>query len=364
MKIGINARAFSTSEPGGAVQAAMSLTRTLTDDQHVEVVLFGHNNIVRDFDSTPIVSQYYLTDSREFGVIWERSFLPYLAKNEGIDILFCPNGNAPIMPLDIPIITWIHDVGSQRGWMSPLHRFYRNITLPRTASVSDRIVTTSEFTKQEIQDELKVSSEKIDVIYNGIDEYYLGKGDGEPFDLPENYILFVTSSMELGTRKNLDTVIKAFEILEAEYDTDHELVLIGGENKDIYNETTISEDKIHMMGYVSKPNLKYAYKKADVFLFPSFHEGFGLPPIEAMACETPVIASNVASIPEILGDSSILIDPRNEDEIVEEIIKLQDSEYREKLLSEQAKIPSRYTWERTKQRFLSSIEKIVDTSNK
>ncbi|EMA09186.1 group 1 glycosyl transferase [Haloarcula vallismortis ATCC 29715] len=316
--------------------------------------------MTEEFGHVPLDSRYYIQSSREFGVIWERLMLPNLIKNHDLDILFCPNGNAPMISTEIPVITWIHDVGAQKGWMDPIHRLYRNISLPRTVSVSDRIVTTSEFTKREIQEELKAPSDKIDIIYNGIDKFYLEASKGESIGIPEKYLLFVTSSMELGTRKNLDTVIEAFEILKQEHDTNHKLILVGGENEEIYNNTSVSRDDIKMMGYISKPNLKYMYSNADVFLFPSLHEGFGLPPLEAMACGTPIITSNVASMPEVLDGGGILIDPEDPLEMVEEIIKLQDTKYRRDILNGQQGIPERFTWESTKNRFISTVNKVID----
>ncbi|QSW98226.1 glycosyltransferase family 4 protein [Haloterrigena alkaliphila] len=359
MKIGVNARTFSTKEPGGSVQAAKNVTHELVSDSNHEVILFGHQSIQKEF-ATTVVDDYYISDHRAFGVLWERTVLPLFAKKYGVDVIFAPNGNGPLTKTTIPVIMWVHDVGSKKGWMDPLHKTYRNVTLPIACSVANKIVTPSEFSKNEVIEELNVGSDKIEVIYNGVDQYFISDRDITPLDLPEKYILVVSSALDFGNRKNLDAAIDSFRILKNKYNMEHSLVLVGPENGNIYNKTPSLEDEIHITGYISDSELKYTYKNAHVFLYPSLHEGFGLPPLEAMATGTPVVASNAASMPEILDDGAILVNPHDTEQFAEEIHKLLvDDGYRAKMECRGKERSKEFTWANTTDLLLEVCEDIV-----
>lgn len=314
------------------------------------MILFGHQSIRSEFDCN-IVTTTYLHNSRKFGVIWENSIIPVLTKVYDIDILYCPNGNGPLFNLSIPTIMCIHDTGAQKGWLSGIHQLYRKFTLPIASKSCDHIVTVSKFAKSEIINTLNINREKIDIIYNGVDDIYLRDNGQQSIELPEKYILFVASTLELGTRKNIETVLKSFKKIK-EMDFNHKLVLVGPENRTLFDNISDElEDDIIMTGFVSKPELKYAYKNARVFLFPTRHEGFGLPPLEAMACGTPVVASTSASLPEILNDAALLTEPDDVPSIVKNTCAiLTDDELYREYKKRGLKRSQNFTWEKTKER--------------
>ncbi len=263
-------------------------------------------------------------------MLWERTALPRLALSENIDILFCPNGNAPLTNQPYPVVTCIHDVNAIKGFTSGVHQSYRRATIPRVACTSDRIVTVSEFSKSEIVDTVGTDPEKISVIYNGIDDIFHEEGDGDPVTLPEPYVLYVGS---INPRKNISRAIEAFQEFDGSADLDYSFVLVGPGNKDIFDSLEIPEDdRIVTPGFLSQSELKYAYRHAELFLYPSLYEGFGLPPLEAMACGTPVVVSDAASLPEVVGNAGEYVDPFDIDDIASGIQRVVTDESHRRIL--------------------------------
>mgnify|MGYP000100221283 CR=1 FL=1 len=357
LRVGVNARTFTEPEPGGAVQAAKKLTSALINREDIDVVLFGHEKIRSEFPETRVSSQFYYGESQVFGVLWERILLPSLARKENVDVLFCPNGNAPLTHQPFPVVTCIHDVNAINGFTSGLHRAYRRATIPRVAHVSNRIVTVSEFSKSEIVESVDVDSEKIAVVHNGVDDIFHEDGIGTPVDLPEPYVLFVGS---VNPRKNVSRAVEAFQQLDADATTDYSFVLVGPGNKDIFDTLEVPEDdRIVTPGFLSQPELKYAYTHAEVFLYPSLYEGFGLPPLEAMACGTPVVVSDAASLPEVVGDAGEYVDPYDVSDIRRGIEAVVDDESRyQQLVQAGEKRAETFTWSRTGKRVREALENV------
>jgi len=346
LRVGVNARTFLEPEPGGAIQAAKKTTRALVERDDTEVVLFGHPTIAGEFPDTTVVSDYFRRRSQEFGVVWERTILPKLARDAGIDVLYCPNGNAPLTEQPFGVVTCIHDVNALKGMSSGIHQLYRKATIPRVARLSDRLVTVSEFSKREIVDEIGISPEKVSVVYNGVDDIYRDDGEGESIDLPENYVLYVGA---LNPRKNVFRAIQAFLGFADRTEADYKFVIVGPGNKRVFKDFDIPEDdRIVTPGFLSQPELKYAYTHAELFLYPSLYEGFGLPPLEAMACGTPVVVSDATSLPEVVGDAGEYVDPYDVNNIRRGIEDIASNDaYRETLVNAGRKHVESFTWQQT-----------------
>jgi glycosyltransferase involved in cell wall biosynthesis len=344
--VGVNARTFTVEEPGGAVQSAIRHTRGLIKDPTLSVVLFGHDSLVDQFPETAIVNARCPTRSQTFGIVWERTVLPHLADSAGVDLLYCPNGNAPVIKTSYPVVMCVHDVNAMKGWSSGIHQMYRRVAIPTGARVADVITTVSEFSKSEIIDNVQVNPSMIEVVYNGVDEIFHSDGDGDPVELPEQYLLFVGS---LNPRKNIEGVVRSFLQLKQRSEIPHDLVVIGPDNKSIFKRASIEDrDDIVTPGFLSKMELKHAYANADVFVFPSFYEGFGLPPLEALACGTPVVASETTSLGELLDRGCIKIDPADVDEITAAVRRiLIEDDLAETLVREGAEYASKFTWDET-----------------
>lgn len=361
MKVGVNARAFSDPEPDGAVQTAIRLTRKLADSEEYDVLLYGHPSVARLFADLPVRSSLYLSDSQTFGVFWERTVLPVLAVRDGIDVLICPNGNAPMISHGpFKTVMYIHDVNALRGMSSPIHRAYRRIAIPLGARAADSVVTVSEFSKREISAYLPVPPEKIHVIRNGVDDYYLSDEPGEAFNLPDKYILYVGA---MNPRKNVGSLIDAYDRLKADYNCNHRLVIVGPRNKFVYDEMNVdaSRPDIVTPGFLPKEELKYTFEEADLFVYPSKYEGFGLPPLEAMACGTPVVAAEVTALPEILDGAVEFVDPYDVSDITRGMRKvLADSTYQEHLLRAGREQTVQYTWDRAVEEMKRLLRSLAD----
>jgi glycosyltransferase involved in cell wall biosynthesis len=282
--------------------------------------------------------------------------LPVRARTNDIDVLFCPNGNGPLHTSSAyETVLNIHDINAQHEMSSPIHQAYRKTAVPRAARVADLVTTPSEFSKSEIVDSMGIDAEKVHVVHNGIDDLFRSDDPGEPFDLPERYVLFVGA---LNPRKNVSRLLRAFDTLKSNTDLPHKLVLVGPRNKRIFKRLDVqATDDVLLPGYVTDRELKYAYRNADLFAYPSLYEGFGLPPIEAMACGTPVVSSTTASLPEVIGDAGELVDPTSTEAIacgMERV--LDDIHYRDQLIAQGRERAERFTWERAADEFIQLFE--------
>jgi len=356
MKIGINARTFSVSEPDGAVQSSRRLSHELGKRKDVELTLYGSPELEVDFpEADRIKSAGYYSTSPFFGVIWERTILPLLI-NSDIDVLLCPNGNAPPVGVGCPVVTYIHDVNAQKGMSSGIHGKYRQISVPDSVRASDAIVTVSNFSKQEILEHLTTNEHDVHVVYNGIDDFYLFGESSDPFELPENYLLYVGA---MNPRKNVSRLVKAYE--EIRNRIPHKLVLIGPQNKSVYKKFKLDEvaEDIITPGFLPKAQLKYAYENAEGFIYPSLYEGFGMPPLEAMACGTQVVASNRSSLPEILNGYCDLVNPEDVNAIGTAMIEVAASEPSPTMKQNLRAHARSFTWKRAADDLIKVIDSAV-----
>lgn len=219
------------------------------------------------------------------------------------------------------------------------------------------IITISEYIKQELINYLKISESRITVIYEGVNhEKYkrLSKNDEimKKYSIPEDRRMILCVGSE-HPRKNFPTLIKAFHKLKKKYG-DVKLVKVGspqwkgarGELLKLIKELNL-QNVIIFTGYVSEEDLPGIYNVADLFVFPSFYEGFGLPPLEAMACGCPVITSNTSSIPEVVGDAGIMVDPYDVDGLADAMYEVLTNEsLREDMIKRGLKRAKMFSWEK------------------
>jgi glycosyltransferase involved in cell wall biosynthesis len=227
---------------------------------------------------------------------------------------------------------------------------------------SDRIMTVSEASKRDILEYFNVPPQKIDVIYNGIDERFATPPPEEDLvRVRERYQLdgpFILYAGNIKPHKNLGRLIEAFHILRStgpEFEP-VKLVIIGDEiAKYAALRHAVHRHKLHkhvrFFGFVPARTLVSLYRLASVFVFPSLYEGFGLPPLEAMASGTPVITSNVSSLPEVVGDAAVLIDPLRPDDIADALRRvLSDSDLRADMRRRGLERAKQFSWEQSVRR--------------
>jgi len=286
------------------------------------------------------------------GHLWEQlDLLVHLRRNSNSLLVNLVN-TAPFLYKN-QIVT-IHDLAFLRHPSWFLKKFYLlyKFLIPKIVKKARKIITVSYFSKKEITNLLNVPSEKIEVVYCGISEQFIFN----PLIKKENYILTVSS---LDPRKNLKNLILAFKKLKLK---NYKLLIVGSKNKVFSNhaiEQLIKETpNIEFTGYVSDEELVNLYQRAKLFVYPSLYEGFGLPPLEAMACGTPVVVSNVASLPEVCGDAAYYVNPYEVNDIsrgIETVLK--DEHLQKELIQRGLERTKLFNWEKSAKKVKKIIEK-------
>jgi glycosyltransferase involved in cell wall biosynthesis len=248
-------------------------------------------------------------------VLWEQLVQPGVLRRMGADLVHCPAFVGPLFT-PCPMVITIHDLSFIRfpDLFRPANRLYLTVMTRLSARRARRLIAVSAHTAAEAARLLNISSERIDVVYHGVEPDF----HPLPFDeiaafrqrqkLPERFVLFVGT---LEPRKNLVRLVKAFARVR---DDRVGLVLAGGKGW-LYDELFAQvealglSEKVVFAGYVPNEDLPLWYNAATVLAYPSLYEGFGLPVLEAQACGTPVLTSNVSSLPEAAGDAALMVDP-------------------------------------------------------
>jgi glycosyltransferase involved in cell wall biosynthesis len=292
----------------------------------------------------------------------EQVAIPAVLRRERPDVFHTPHYVLP--PLTAcPSVVTIHDCIHLRFPQYLPNRgayFYARAFMWAAAHRSARVLTVSEFSKRDILDLFSIPAEKVTVVPNAIDQRF---GVPPPEDevarvreryqLHEHYALYVGN---IKPHKNLERLIEAFHQLRQESYPHLRLLIIGDEiSKFPALRRAVHSHKLHkhvrFLGFVPDQTLAVLYRLAAVFVFPSLYEGFGLPPVEAMASGTPVVTSNVSSLPEVVGDAAVLIDPYDPAAIAEGMRQvLSDPALRADLVARGLAQARRYSWERSVQR--------------
>lgn len=237
-------------------------------------------------------------------------------------------------------------------------------------NIADIILVISEHTKKDLIEYFKVSADKIIVTYLGKDESFRKVNDSifinnflAKHNLPKDYILFVGS---LEPRKNVKGLIKAYAQLSEQLKQNYPLVITGAKgwlNSDIYPlvQDLKLEKYLHFTGYITQEEMPLLYSQSSLFVYPSLYEGFGLPVLEAMACEVPVITSNISSIPEITGENgAILINPNNDEELSNKIKEVLESSILAENLAKNGKLQSeKFSWENCAKETLKIYQSLI-----
>jgi len=234
---------------------------------------------------------------------------------------------------------------------------------------TDAILTISESSKRDIVEHLHISPDRIFVTplasryhLNYLTDELIDKIDKNiDYDFSVPYLLFVST---IEPRKNISAIISAFNLLKSNYKIPHHLILIGQKGwkyEPIFKEIECSpwKENIHHLDYLSDELVALFYSRADVFLYPSHYEGFGLPVLEAMTLGAPVVTSNTSSLPEVAGDAALSIDPSDIEAQADAILKIiSDAHFRDELIQKGKARAALFSWERTARETLQVYESI------
>lgn len=278
-----------------------------------------------------------------------------LMNSDGIDLLWGPRHMLPpLLPGKIKTVLTVHDL-VWRYFPETMERYnllVMKLLAERSIKAADHIIAVSNSTAQAIMDFFGVRREKISVIYNGTDRYIpLDKDESaeyisEGYKTNRDYVLTVST---VEPRKNLKTLLRAFSKLKPE---GPQLLVAGASGwgtssiHEEYERLGLTERNVKFLGYVPEENMNRLYSGAKLFVFPSLYEGFGIPPLEAMASGTPVIASNSSSIPEVVGDVGLLLNPHIAGEWTEAIGRaLSDASLLEEMRNKGIERAAFFSWE-------------------
>jgi glycosyltransferase involved in cell wall biosynthesis len=285
------------------------------------------------------------------------------------DLYWCPNFIPLASTKASKIVTTVHDLSFYiyPQWHPQERLDYINTYFLKNVQKSDWIITGSEFSKKEIVEYLGFDEEKITVIYHGVDqELYkvydknILKVTKKKLELADDFFLFVGS---IEPRKNLLNLLKTYHILPDSIKKKYPLVLVGFKgwnNDDVMKEIEKEKNNIRYLGYLNDEELAHVYNLASLFIYPSLYEGFGIPPLEAMACGTAVISSDAASLPEVCDDAAIYINPNDYMDIAKKIeLLVANQDKMNELISKGLKRVKNFTWEKSAKKHLKVFNKVM-----
>lgn len=370
MRIGIEAqRVFRRNKHGMdyvVLQEIKELQKLDTKNEYFVFVAPGVDRCLKDTKNVHII-----VIGESFYPVWEQITLPRTAKKYNLDILHCTSNTAPIY-CNIPLVLTLHDIifleprdKNNKSLYQNMGWLYRRKVVPKILDKCRRIITVSNFEKQNIINKLNIPEKRMAMIYNGYNEWFTTFRDVADIyksyiDKPGYFFFLGNTDPKKNTERTLIAYSKYLEkssvkrkLLMADLDKEYLNGII--ERNHIEN----IREQIVMPGYIVNSDLPYIYNRAFAFLYTSLRESFGIPLLEAMACGTPVITSNTSSMPEIAGNDAILINPESSDEIAEKMLQLENNELYYNAQKEIGlKRAELFSWKKTAEQLLSLYEEV------
>ena len=336
-------------------QLLTAMLRAAPDDRWTIYGPPGITRVVQPPANTRLRASRLPTANPVVRILWEQLVAPVVVVRDRAAALFCPLNVIPLL-LRRPAVVTVHDLAFLRfpdRFEAKKQRYLAALTRASVRRAA-HVLTVSEFTRREVIALLDVPPEKVTATPNGRDER-LGPLAHEVVEqfrrrqgLPPRFLLFLGT---LEPRKNLMTLLRAFA---QERDAiGVPLVVAGGKGwmyEPIFQQVADLglREQVHFAGFVPGDELGLWYNAATALVYPSLYEGFGLPPLEAMQCGTPVVASNAASLPEVVGDAALTVDPSSVDHLAAALVRVMaDRELRAELRRRGIEQAQQFSWERT-----------------
>jgi len=374
LKIGIDVRELEKGKATGIGQYLLNFLRfAIKNKQEWEFILFGNQDTQINLDA-PNLKKIFIPEYLTFW--WDQVQLPHHLKKEKIDLFLTPYFKAPLFD-SCKLVVIINDlIPLLAGEYQNLRRFLKRVYFKSLANAAarraDKVITISHHSKKDILDVFQVPEEKIEVIYLSVDESYRPINSNlekiiSKYGISKRFILYFGN---FNPHKNVKSLIESYNNLPEKIKSEYQLVLGGRRDRHCIGlEKMVKhlkiKEKVVFTAFISEEDLPSIYSAASLFVFPSLYEGFGLPPLEAMACGTPVIASNTTSLPEVIGEAGFLVDAKNVWELGRTILTvLQDDKLRDKLRQKGLNRVKEFSISKTSKKILNLLEQIVIPSNR
>ena len=306
-------------------------------------------------------------------ILWHQPRLPHLTRTLGLGVLHVPSYRRMLWRKPCPLVATIHDLAPfrVRGKYDWKRMFYGKVVARQLARRQDAIIAISENTARDIRQFFSAPAARMTVIHNGIEHVRFCPGDtptsksvvAKRFNLTKPFFLYVARLEHPG--KNHVRLIEAFTQFKSAVPSDWQLALAGSDwhGAEMIHaaiKASPAAADIRALGFVGDPDLPELYRAADGFVFPSLYEGFGLPPIEAMACGCPVISSTRGSLGEVIGTAALTIDPENVADIAAKLGALAgDAAARTRLRVAGFDQARKFDWQNTARQTLEIYERVA-----
>lgn len=372
MRIAINTRLLIHNKMDGIGWfTAETARRIVTAHPEHEFFFFFDRKPSREFLFADNVTPVILYPQARHPVLWYLFFewsTRLALRKYKIDLYLTPDGMMPLHP-GVPTLTVIHDLNFEHadGNLMASHQRYFKHFFPRFATNATRVATVSEYSQKDIAKTYGIPLEKIDVVYDGAHSNYRPHSEEEKSAIRTRYtngnpyIIFISTILK---RKNLANLLKAFDDVKEEW-PELKLVVVGSkvwwqdELSEAYDNMRHQADVI-MPGHVEPKDLSALLSAAEMLVYPSYFEGFGIPILEAMYAETAVVASKTTSMPEVGGDAVLYIDPYKPKDITHAISRLKNNELRKELIEKGRKQRTLFSWDRTSNLLWTSMMKTIE----
>ena len=375
MRIGIEAqRIFRKNKHGMdyvVLQEIREIQKIDTKNEYFVFVAPGEDKCLEDTKNVHI-----LEIGGNFYPLWEQVTLPKVANELNLDILHCTSNTAPIR-CKIPLVLTLHDIifleprdKNNKSLYQNMGWLYRRLVVPKILKKCERIITVSNFEKDNIISKLNIPEAQMAMIYNGYNDWFKPVSDTE--NVYQKYIEKPGYFFFLGNtdpKKNTERTLIAYSNYLKQSSVKRKLLMADLDKA--YLNGIVERNHIEnilpsivMPGYIVNSDLPYIYNNAFAFLYTSLRESFGIPLLEAMACGTPVITSNTSSMPEIGGKEAILINPENPNEMTEKMLQLENDQafydQQKKIGLERAQL---FSWRETAEQLLTVYDSVYKKNN-
>lgn len=371
MRIAINTRLLVEGKMDGIGWFTYETTRRLVSQhpEHQFYLLFDRQPSAM-FNFGPNAHAVVLMPPARHPVLWwmffEVSVRMTLARYK-IDLLLSPDGYIPLHT-SVPTLDVIHDINFEHSTdnLRPSHQRYFTHYFPQFARRATRVATVSNYSRMDIASTYHIDSEKIDVVFDGAGDHYRPHNEAERMQVRQQYvdghpyIIFISTILR---RKNLTNLLLAFDRLKGHQPDDLRLVVVGArawwgdELASAYN-TMRHSDQVVFLGHMDQATTAALLSGAEMLVYPSYFEGFGIPILEAMRAETPVVCSRTTSMPEVGGDAVLYVDPADVEDIAHAISRLRDTDLRQQLVERGRKQRELFSWQRTTDLLYESMQKL------